>query len=223
MSTAFRAVLFDWRGTLFHDEDEADWIRASAAPLGRALNSDAVNSLVKGLGAAAEHPEVVAAHQTADCSADLHRAAVLLELRLADFPSELALACHDRDGQLGASMPYPDTTAILKRLKVCGMRIGIVSDIHYHLAPHFDHYGLGQFVDSYTLSFEHGVQKPDPRLFRIALEQLGVTATETLMVGDRANRDGGAAAVGITTLILSPFKNYSARGLDVVLRLLQCA
>jgi HAD superfamily hydrolase (TIGR01549 family) len=103
------------------------------------------------------------------------------------------------------------------------VRIGIISDIHYHLAPHFDHYGLGQFVDSYTLSFEHGVQKPDPRLFQIALEQLGVSAAETLMVGDRANRDGGAAAVGITTLILPPVENYTVRGLDVVLHLLQCA
>ena len=53
------------------------------------------------------------------------------------------------------------------------MRVGVVSDIHYPLRPHFDHYGLGTFVDSYTLSFEHGVQKPHPRLFQIALEQLG--------------------------------------------------
>ncbi len=223
MSSAFRAVLFDWRGTLFHDEDEADWIRASAASIGRSMTSSDMIALVEGLGPAAEHPEVVAAHQTADCSADLHRAAVLLELRLAGFDDQLAQACHDRDGHLGASMPYPDTTAVLKRLKVCGMRIGIVSDIHYQLAPHFDHYDLGQFVDSYTLSFEHGVQKPDPQLFQIALDQLGVTAAETLMVGDRANRDGGAAAVGITTLILPPVNNYTARGLDVVLHLLQCS
>ena len=223
MSTAFRAVLFDWRGTLFHDEEEADFIRASAASIGRSMSPSEVIALVEGLGPAAEHPEVVAAHQTADCSADLHRAAVVLELGLAGFDDELALACHDRDGQLGASMPYPDTTAVLKWLKVCGMRIGIVSDIHYHLAPHFDHYDLGQFVDSYTLSFEHGVQKPDPRLFQIALEQLGVGAAETLMVGDRANRDGGAAAVGITTLILPPVPNEAQRGLDIVLRLLECA
>jgi FMN phosphatase YigB (HAD superfamily) len=47
MSRAFRAVLFDWRGTLFHDEDEADWIRASAASIGRALTSDEVNALVE--------------------------------------------------------------------------------------------------------------------------------------------------------------------------------
>ncbi len=61
------------------------------------------------------------------------------------------------------------------------------------------------------------------RLFKVALEQLGVTAAETLMVGDRASRDGGAAAVGITTLILPPVANYTPRGLDIVLHLLQCA
>jgi type II secretory pathway predicted ATPase ExeA len=33
------------------------------------------------LGAAVDHPEVLAARATADCSAELHRAAVLLELR----------------------------------------------------------------------------------------------------------------------------------------------
>jgi FMN phosphatase YigB (HAD superfamily) len=103
------------------------------------------------------------------------------------------------------------------------MRIGVVSDIHYHLAPHFHYYGLEELVDSYTLSFEHGVQKPGPRLFEIALEQLGVTAADALMVGDRASRDGGAAGVGITTLILPPVPNYGVRGLDIVSQLLQCA
>lgn len=223
MSRVFRAVLFDWRGTLFHDEDEADFIRASAASIGRTLTSAEVNALVERLPAAAEHPDVIAAHGTADCSPDLHRAAVLLELGVAGFDHDLALACHDRDGNPNASMPYPDAAEVLQRLKACGMRIGVISDIHYHLAPLFEHYDLGQFIDSYTLSFEHAIQKPNPRLFELALEQLGVTAAETLMVGDRPERDGGAAAVGITTLILPPVPNYTSRGLDFVLQLVQCA
>jgi HAD superfamily hydrolase (TIGR01509 family) len=223
MSRAFRAVLFDWRGTLFHDEDEADFIRASAVSIGRTLTSAEVNALVERLPAAAEHPEVIAAHGTADCSPDLHHAAVLLELGLAGFDHDLALACHDRDGNLSASMPHPDTAEVLHRLKARGVRIGVISDIHYHLAPVFEYYGLGQFIDSYTLSFEHGIQKPNPRLFELALEQLGVTAAESLMVGDRPKRDGGAAAAGITTLILPPVPNYTLRGLDLVLQLVQCA
>lgn len=160
------------------------------------------------------HPQVVAARQTADCSAELHRAAVLLELRLAGFDDALATAICDRDGDLSATVPYSDTPAVLERLKSCGLRAGVMSDIHYALRPHFDHYGLGPFVDSYTLSFEHGVQKPHARLFQIALEQLGVTPRETLMVGGRAGRDGGAASVGITKLILPLVPNHTPRGSD---------
>jgi len=57
MAGRFDAVLFDWRGALFHDQDEADWIRASAASIGRTLTSAEVNALVEMLPVAAEHPE----------------------------------------------------------------------------------------------------------------------------------------------------------------------
>src|SRR3989442_15760735 len=113
MSGAFRAVLFDSRGTLFHDEDDAAWIRASEASIGQTLTTQDVNARVEMLGAAAEHPQVLAARQTADCSAELHRAAVLLELRLAGFDDALAHAICD----LGAPVPYSDTPAGLGRLQ----------------------------------------------------------------------------------------------------------
>jgi putative hydrolase of the HAD superfamily len=51
-------------------------------------------------------------------------------------------------------------------------------------------------VGTYVLSYEHGVQKPDPRLFTLACEALGVDARDTLMVGDDRRADGGAAALG---------------------------
>jgi hypothetical protein len=75
MPASFRAVLIDWRGTLFHDEDDAAWIRASAASIGQMLTTREVNVRVERLGDAADHPQVVAARQTADCSAELHRTA----------------------------------------------------------------------------------------------------------------------------------------------------
>ena len=62
----FTAVLFDWRGTLFHDESDQDWIRASAASIGRTRSDDEVDHFAKRLGAAAEHPHVRTAHERAD-------------------------------------------------------------------------------------------------------------------------------------------------------------
>ncbi|HEX5251375.1 MAG TPA: HAD family hydrolase, partial [Gaiellales bacterium] len=80
--------------------------------------------------------------------------------------------------------------------------------------------GIADLCDACVVSVEQGVQKPDPRLFRLALETLGVGASQALMVGDRASHDGGAADAGITTLILPPPPiDLVPRGLDVVTRL----
>lgn len=75
-------------------------------------------------------------------------------------------------------------------------------------------------LDAYVISFEHGFQKPDPRMFTTALEAVRAAPNEALMIGDRVTHDGGAAAVGIDTLILPAPAAFGMRGLDVVLRLL---
>jgi putative hydrolase of the HAD superfamily len=62
-------------------------------------------------------------------------------------------------------MPYSDAPRVLQSLKACGVRIGIVSDIHYDLRPHFEYHGLTHLIEAFTLSFQHECQKPDPRLF----------------------------------------------------------
>src|ERR1700716_1248261 len=110
MSGAFSVALFDSRGTLYPDADHYARIHTSAASIDQTLTTQEVNARVVMLGAAAEYPQVVAARQTADCSAELHRAAVLLELRLAGFDDALAHAICDRDGDLSATVPYADAT-----------------------------------------------------------------------------------------------------------------
>jgi len=152
--------------------------------------------------------ELAATRASADCSAELHRQAVLLELRLAGNDDELALAICDRDGDVRGDHAVPRRTACVARVEVARSR----NRDHHH-------YGLDELVASYTLSFEHGIQKPDPRLFEIALQAMSTMAQHTLMVGDNPRRDCGAVALGMTTLILPPVPNFSERGLDVVLRL----
>jgi putative hydrolase of the HAD superfamily len=51
------------------------------------------------------------------------------------------------------------------------------------------------------VSEEAGVAKPDPKIFEIALDRLGVGALETVMVGDSWINDiAGAAAAGLRTV-----------------------
>ncbi|MFV1989740.1 MAG: HAD family hydrolase, partial [Acidimicrobiales bacterium] len=76
-------------------------------------------------------------------------------------------------------------------------------------------------IYAWALSFELCVQKPDPRIFEAALSQLGTAPARTLMVGDRASRDGAAAPLGVPCLILPPPSGVTDRGLALVLRLVE--
>ena len=214
-----RGVLFDWRGTLFHDLSDEDWIQASAASIGRTLTDSDLARITSAIADAADDPAVKAAAQRADASADAHRAAGLLHFRTAGLDDELAQAIYELDGMLDASFPYPDAPRVLQELKARGCRIAVVSDIHYDLRPHFRHHGLDRLIDAWAFSYEHGWVKPEPEAFLTPLRMLGLEADAALMVGDRASRDGGAVAVGITTLLLPPVPNFTPRGFDVVLRL----
>lgn len=53
--------------------------------------------------------------------------------------------------------------------------------------------------DAVVISCEVGLSKPDPRIYRLCLDRLGLPAPETLFVDDRADNIEGAARVGLRT------------------------
>lgn len=58
-------------------------------------------------------------------------------------------------------------------------------------------------VDGYTLSYLHGVVKPDPEIYAKACEGLGLSPHEVLMVGDHAKNDvAGARAIGMSSVLV---------------------
>jgi putative hydrolase of the HAD superfamily len=62
----------------------------------------------------------------------------------------------------------------------------------------FAHSGLQNLFTHLLISEEVGINKPQPEIFRIALERNGVTADEAVMIGDSYNSDiAGAKAAGI--------------------------
>ncbi|WP_107502085.1 HAD family hydrolase, partial [Streptomyces tricolor] len=132
-----------------------------------------------------------------DQSAELHRAAYTgLSRRVALPDAGLYDALYDRHMTPAAWTPYPDSARVLRTLRDRGVGVGVVSNIGWDLRPVFREHGLDACVDAYVLSYEHGVQKPDPRLFSVACEALGADPRRVLMVGDNRAADGGAAALG---------------------------
>ena len=96
-----------------------------------------------------------------------------------------------------------------------------MSDIHFDLRADLAQQGIADLIDAYVLSYEHGFQKPDPRIFELALDAVGAQPEEALMIGDRASHDGGAVSAGIPTLLLPAPQELVPRGLDVVLTMLE--
>ncbi|GLP64471.1 hydrolase [Streptomyces sp. TUS-ST3] len=202
------AVLFDFSGTLFRIESTESWLRAvldeagltlTEAELTRAVRElESVGALPGGVAPRVSMPEeLTAVWGVRDESAELHRAAYTGLSRLVPLPDPaLHDALYDRHMLPAAWEPYPDAAEVLQALRERGIKVGVVSNIGWDLRPVFRAHGLDPYVDVYVLSYEHGIQKPDPRLFKTACTALGSEPGDVLMVGDDRRADGGAAALG---------------------------
>ena len=220
----FDAVLFDFRGTLFNIQDDPTWLKCAAARIGRDLPDDEVTRLCRLLDdTIAGRADLAEALERCDTSIEAHRDALLAWFAAAELADELAHAIWSYDHEdPAANYPFPDTEPVLRALHEAGIRVVVVSDIHYDIRAHFERHGFGGYIDAYVLSFEHGIQKPDPEVYERSLEAIGITADRALMVGDRPSHDGAAVAVGIATYIFGgpfPAGKTGPRGLDAILRL----
>ncbi|MGW6704353.1 HAD family hydrolase [Streptomyces sp. NPDC054956] len=202
-----KGVMFDFSGTLFRVEPTEDWLRAVVAETGLDLPEAELVDCARRLEEAGALPgganprrlphRLEALWRVRDLNFDNHRTVYTALAREASLPApELADALYARHHTPAAWRPYPDTASTLVALRERGIPVAVVSNIGWDLRPVFRAHGLHPYVDSYLLSFEQGVQKPDPRLFRAACEALGQEPADVLMVGDDHVADAGAAALG---------------------------
>ena len=62
---------------------------------------------------------------------------------------------------------------------------------------------MAPYFDEIVSSADVGYRKPNPMIFTIALERMGLAPSEVMHVGDRPDADGaGAADAGIAPVIL---------------------
>ena len=96
-----------------------------------------------------------------------------------------------------------DVVPSLGRLRARGLQLVVVSNANGRLGVMLDRIGLRPHVDVVLDSFDWGVEKPDPRLFQLALAHAGATAATTVHVGDLYHVDiAGARAAGLAGAVL---------------------
>lgn len=107
-----------------------------------------------------------------------------------------------RRAREAAMVLYPHVKSTLVELVRRGYRLAVLSDAPAKQAwLRLCALDLHHFFETVVTFEDTGERKPHPRPFRKALEALGATAAESLMIGDWPDRDmAGAKAVGIRTV-----------------------
>lgn len=100
----------------------------------------------------------------------------------------------------------PNALPVLRYLKerysICILSNGF-KEVQY---DKIDHSGLSPYIDHIVLSDDVGVHKPDKRIFEIAMQQIGATTSDTLMIGDSYASDiVGASNAGIGSIWYNPY------------------
>ena len=103
-----------------------------------------------------------------------------------------------------------EVPTVLAALRAHHFRLVVVSNANGTLRRALDRLRLTRAVDVVIDSHEEGVEKPDPRLFRIALERSGADPLTTIHVGDLYHVDViGARAAGIRPVLLDTADLYA--------------
>jgi len=104
----------------------------------------------------------------------------------------------------------PGTFEALKAFKSAGYKLAIVSNAEGQVEADAKRFGLARYFDVIIDSHIVGVAKPDPRIFQIALERLGVRPDEARFAGDIYSIDvEGARAAGIEARLIDQHQRYS--------------
>ena len=105
----------------------------------------------------------------------------------------------------------------VRALKEAGYRIGVVSNAEGRVERDLEGAGYAGLLETVVDSHVVGVEKPDPRIFHIALERLGVTAEAAVFVGDVPAVDvTGARAAGLQAILLDRHDLYAEEGVTRV-------
>ncbi|MDQ2984596.1 MAG: HAD family hydrolase [Actinomycetota bacterium] len=117
---------------------------------------------------------------------------------------ELVQARHDVTREM--LRPRPGTIETLGELRRRGLKLGMISVCSEDVPNVWPETAFADRFDATVFSCSVGLRKPDPKIYLLACEQLGVESHEAIFFGDGANDElAGAERVGMkAVLILRP-------------------
>jgi putative hydrolase of the HAD superfamily len=189
------AVTLDANGTLIQLLDPVPTLERVLKERGVARPAEAIRrafqaeGVVYAAGAVQAHEPAAFAALQRECAG-----VFLAELGTPDLdPAEFAPTYVD-------AMRFeviPGVVESLRRLRRCGLELAVVANFDMTLHDRLRDLGLVSFFSTVVTPADAGAAKPDPRIFQLAIERLGVTPERTLHVGDAAGDEEGARRAGL--------------------------
>ena len=195
-SMKFKAVIFDLYGTLVDDfassvgQMHAEFVKALAVP------SEPFMKLWR----QTTEMRVIGAFQTVEASIEY-----VCSLLGAPLTAEQLTRAVEIRLQLvrGTLSPRPGALKTLARLKNEDYKIGLLSNCSIEIPIVWPETVFADLFDSAIFSSREGLKKPDPRIFLLACERLGVIPEHCLYIADGENHELAAAAkVGLHPVLL---------------------
>jgi HAD superfamily hydrolase (TIGR01509 family) len=110
----------------------------------------------------------------------------------------------------------PQALEALALVRRAGLRAAAISNSDGTVRSLLDAVGVVAHLDFVVDSGEVGVEKPDPRIFELALARAGVAAAEAAYIGDLYTIDArGAGAAGLRVVLLDPGGFWGARDCEM--------
>jgi putative hydrolase of the HAD superfamily len=103
----------------------------------------------------------------------------------------------------GLLSPLPYALKVLTELRERKIKIGLVSNCSVDVPEVWPETPFGPCLDAIIFSCQVGLSKPDPRIYQLAAEKLGVKPADILYVGDGSSQElSGALAAGMHPVLI---------------------
>ena len=207
--TAITTVLFDAGGTLVHLD--YFFLHKELRQAGIRVTRRAVRRAEYAAKIAVDRRVLGSARDTDETRRQPYFAALLDQLGV-DTPTAAQLlqrfeAAHIQDNLWRVMLP--STPRILRELRDRGLILGVVSNADGRIAAILRQCGIEQFFQVMIDSHLVGVEKPDPRIFHLALARAQARPEQAIFIGDIYGVDVlGAERAGIRPLLLDALGCY---------------
>jgi epoxide hydrolase-like predicted phosphatase len=109
--------------------------------------------------------------------------------------------------QREASQKFDDRMlSLVDNLHANGYKVGLLSNNSLEMGQHTRSIGLDKHFESFVISAEVGLQKPNPEIFRLLYDQLGVPATESAFIDDSEQSLKTANEVGFVPILFTTYE-----------------